>query len=206
MKVKVCGITNPRNLLQLSMLKVDMIGYNFYPESKRYVGENMLLSLIALPTSIKKVGVFVNASIEFIKEQQETYKLDYLQLHGDESQEMMTAIREIALVIKVFRITPDFDFENTKAYSSADLFLFDTYTKDFGGSGQRFDWEKLDDYEGDTPFLLAGGIGPDDVSAILKINHPDLYGVDINSGFESAPGIKEAKKINTFIKELKSNR
>lgn len=205
MKVKVCGITNPRNLLQLSMLRLDMIGYNFYPDSKRFVGEDMLLSLVAIPTSIKKVGVFVNASLEYIKEQQETYKLDYVQLHGDENLDMIKAATKLAPVIKVFRITNDFDFTSTSAFSSADLFLFDTYTKSYGGSGERFDWRKLKDYKGEKPFILAGGIGPEDVTAILKINHPQFYGVDINSGFETAPGIKDTKKVKTFAKELKSS-
>lgn len=208
MKIKVCGIKDPNNLVSLSHLAIDMIGFNFYAKSKRFVAEDTFSkeTLANVSPSIKKVGVFVNASLKELKEKQAQYGLDYLQLHGDEDVVFLEAAQAIAPVIKVFRISEDFDFSSTTPFEQADLFLFDTYTKDYGGSGQRFDWKKLNAYKGSTPFLLAGGIQESDSSRLINLEHPQLIAVDINSGFEIAPGLKNIKLINTFTEQLKPSK
>jgi len=204
MKIKVCGIKDQDNLEQLCRLDIDLIGYNFYPSSKRYVTESSSLRNMDTPSDIKKVGVFVNASIGEIETAKKRYGLDYLQLHGDEDSTFVSAIRSIAPVIKVFRVTKDFDFGVTDEFGSADYFLFDTYTKDYGGSGHRFDWDILESYSGSTSFFLAGGLGPEDVRAIKSINHPQLYALDINSRFEIKPGLKDIAMVSNFVDKLKS--
>jgi len=205
MKVKVCGIKYPDNLARLSSLDISMIGFNFYPPSKRFVTENSFThtDLALLPKSISRVGVFVNAELEFVKQQHAHFGLDYLQLHGDEDVTFMQKAQEIVPVIKVFRITEDFDFRSTVEFEKAGLFLFDTFTKAYGGSGERFDWNKLDEYEGETPFLLAGGIQVADSSDLSKITHPKFIGIDINSGFELEPGLKDPDMITEFLENLK---
>ncbi len=205
MKVKVCGMVDPDNLNLASSLDIDFVGYNFYPASKRYVDTTSKISQVLLEERIKKVGVFVNASSATIEATQVKFDLDYIQLHGDESVAFTESVAKNTAVIKVFRISENFDFQVTTGYQSAQYFLFDTYTKDYGGSGKRFDWRLLDEYTGDTPFFLAGGISPDDLPALRKISHPKFIGIDINSGFELSPGIKNIATINKFISELKSD-
>jgi len=205
MKVKVCGIKYSNNLSRLAQLDLAMIGFNFHPQSKRYVHTIGDLDLAKIPASVKRIGVFVKASRTILKQRTEEFGLDYLQLHGDETVSEAEEAQALCAIIKVFRIDAAFDFSLTKNYDFADLFLFDTYTKDYGGSGKRFDWQQLNNYKGETPFLLAGGIGPSDVAKIKMIKHPQFYGVDINSGFELEPGLKDEDSVSTFIQQLKSN-
>jgi len=116
------------------------------------------------------------------------------------------AVSEFAHVIKVFRVGEDFDFEQTEAFEECSLlFLFDTYTEDFGGSGRKFNWKLLDAYTGDTPFLLSGGIGPKDAKRLLKIEHEQFVGIDINSGFEMSPGVKDLELIEGFLEKIRVN-
>ena len=179
----------------------DMIGLNFYKKSKRYIdGSDRFMQTKKGP---QRVGVFVQEDIEIVLKKAKAYNLDYIQCHGHESKEYCRQIQSHIKVIKVFSISKKEDFSQTEAFSFCDLFLFDTYTKDFGGSGQRFDWSLLKDYQSKNQFLLAGGIGPEDVNAIKKINHPQFLGVDINSKFEIEPGLKNEKGVSTFIKALK---
>jgi len=206
MKVKVCGIKFQENLDELSVLPIDMIGLNFYEKSKRFITPDSKLSVKALPKSIAKVGVFVNALPDALASSADKYQLDYLQLHGDEDEDYILAAQKIAKVIKVFRVDRFFDFEKTESYSMVDLFLFDTYTVSFGGSGHKFDWDMLDNYKGSTPFLLAGGIRPSNIDLLSKLSHPALHGVDINSGFEMAAGLKNVDTISQFLTELKTNK
>lgn len=204
MKVKVCGIKYLDNLVALAGLNVDMVGFNFYPPSSRYVDLHHSIGEHAIPHSIKKVGVFVNASLKVMQDAKNTYGLDYLQLHGGESPKMAEAAQLICPIIKVFRVTKDFDFKVTTPFEFADLFLFDTHTESYGGSGEKFEWDLISKYSGETAFLLAGGIGPKDSQAINQFRHPQFLGVDINSGFEIEAGRKDASKIRTFLKEIKN--
>ncbi len=200
MIVKVCGMREPANLIELGMLEVDMIGFNFYPESKRYISESLDVSAVGQ----HRVGVFVNETLEKLAEIVEAYDLSFVQLHGDEDLAYCKAANELVHVIKVFRVSEDFDFSVTKAFEEyAVMFLFDTYTEDFGGSGRKFNWKKLDEYTGDTAFLLSGGIGPKDAKRLWKIEHKEFLGIDINSAFEISPGVKDIELIAPFLDKIR---
>jgi phosphoribosylanthranilate isomerase len=202
MKVKVCGINDSRQLKALSTSDVDMIGLNFYNKSQRYVIADDLASVHVAEKEI--VGVFVNESTETISNLNDIYNFSYIQCHGHESIEICKEIQNIQKIIKVFSIAKKQDIEATQEFGFADLFLFDTQTKEYGGSGKKFDWNLLDAYRGNVPFLLAGGISPEDTGAVKSITHPQFYGLDINSKFENRPGYKDLIKVDTFIKEIKS--
>ena len=193
-----------QNIQAVASLKPDFMGFIFYPKSPRYTEPLDNAALNALPESIKKIGVFVNENIENILTTVYKYKLDGVQLHGTELVGMCKELREAGLiVIKAFPIAEAYNFRVTKPYEGVcDYFLFDTKTDAYGGSGVKFNWKMLDEYQGETPFLLSGGIAPDDAEAILKIKYPKFAGIDLNSKFEVKPGLKDAEILKGFIKEL----
>jgi len=198
--VKVCGINRENNLKRVSNLDVDMIGLNFYLGSKRFLNNIS----ITIKDKVKRVGVFVNPSMTELLQYSAEAHLDYLQLHGSESPSFCREAKEICPVIKAFGVDEHFDFQLLNDYDMVEYFLFDTKVPDHGGSGIKFNWGKLNEYHGDTPFLLAGGIGPDDASEIKKIKHPMFMGVDINSKFEIEPGLKHVPRVEKFVNELKN--
>lgn len=195
MIIKVCGLKDKENILAISNLNIDMVGYNFYPQSPRFVEQD----LPSLPNHIKKAGVFVNADIETIAEKVKRYKLDFVQLHGNETLEFTKMVHTITPVIKVFGIGDSFDFKLIDEYQFCEYLLFDTASKNYGGSGKKFNWEIIDKLNIKTPFLLSGGIGPDDIAIIKNVSHPYFVGIDINSKFELMPGIKSFDLLKTFI-------
>lgn len=188
--------TNVREVEQLGM---DWMGFIFYPESPRYVGE----TLSYIPEGVKRVGVFVNEDTDRLFALAEKNRLDILQLHGDESPECCQILREKGfLVIKAFGITPEkpFPSELTEQYEDCcDYFLFDTRTDLYGGSGKKFGWGILSDYRGETSFLLSGGISPKDIESVRMFSHPKCIGIDLNSGFEISPAVKDVQLLQTFI-------
>lgn len=203
MKIKVCGINYKNQLRQLLLSKIDMIGLNFYSKSKRYVIDD---SLADIDTSgLEIVGVFVDESVDKIKRIHDSYQFSYIQCHGHESVDKCKKIQDIQKIIKVFSISDEKDLAETQRFEFADYFLFDTKTKDYGGSGQKFDWNILHNYNGDVPFLIAGGIGPVDIDSIKQISHPQFAGVDINSKFEIRAGFKDLSLVERFTKKLKNN-
>lgn len=202
--IKVCGLTRLTDLPLLEAMGVDFAGMIFYPHSPRYMDNQQQASLAqAYAGHIRKVGVFVNASLQEIEQAVKAYRLQGIQLHGEESPEFCYMLREKGLeIIKAIPVSAA-GFPDIRAYETAcDYFLFDTASPHKGGTGKRFDWLKLDAYQGNTPFFLSGGIGPTHVSEILSLRHPQLYGVDINSRFETAPGIKNLTQIKQFICQL----
>lgn len=197
MKLKVCGITLQAQLNQLIELNVDMVGLNFYPKSPRYLDHE----LTSDQKAIIRVGVFVNEDFENINQITRAHKLDMLQLHGEESVEFCREASEFKPVIKAFGLHNDFDFKGLSEYEPyIEYFLFDTRTAGYGGSGKKFNWSLLSKYQGQKPFFLSGGIALTDIEEIKKLNHSKLVGVDVNSGFEVGPGIKNIDQI----KELKN--
>src|SRR5882757_1634481 len=159
MKVKVCGLRDPENIKAIAALEPDYMGFIFYGSSPRYVHELQVDALESIPHAINKTAVFVNESAETINKLIDKYNFDFIQLHGDESHEFCNSFRDKAIVIKAFGVKKDTDFEQLKAYKKkVDLFLFDTKTESYGGSGQAFDWDILDKYELEIPFFLSGGI------------------------------------------------
>ncbi len=195
MVIKVCGITSQENLLEVSELEFNMIGLNFYPHSKRYLEKYIYLE----SENFKRVGVFVNENLDSIIKTKGLHNLDFIQLHGDEDLPFCEQASKIAPIIKVFRIDKYFDFEICNEFDSCSkYFLFDTFTSNYGGSGEKFDWTILSAYTLSTPFILSGGISLEDVEDIKTISHPQFAGVDLNSKFEISPGIKDYQKLKQF--------
>lgn len=208
MKIKVCGMKNPENIQALAQLPIDYMGLIFYPKSPRYI-ENLQSSLLdILPNIINRVGVFVNEEIESLLEQVDKYKLSAIQLHGSESLEYCSKVKSNypdLIIIKAFNVSEPSDFIKTDQYASVcNYFLFDTKTQQHGGSGLKFNWTILNEYKGNTPFFLSGGISLEDVDTINKISHPQLYALDLNSKFELEPGLKNITLLEQFIKQLKN--
>jgi phosphoribosylanthranilate isomerase len=197
MKLKICGMKYASNIPEVALLKPDFMGFIFYPASARFVGTDFDPQLLKdLPAAIKKTGVFVNAALADILVLIKTYALDCVQLHGKELPDQCKALRMHASVIKAFGIHSGFDFKRTEAYEDCcDYLLFDTYSKSHGGSGKSFDPALLANYQGKCPFFLSGGIGLEEISNLSQIKHPLLAGVDVNSRFETAPGLKDVSAL-----------
>ena len=198
------------NIREVEALGIDLMGFIFWPKSSRYVNERPAY----LPTQCKRVGVFVNEDAETIKKIAEDYALDYIQLHGSESPEQISHLSPLTShlsIIKAFNIATTEDLEATKPYEGiVDYFLFDTKGKSVGGNGEKFDWSVLSDYVGETPFLLSGGIGPDDTervkffltSHLSPLTSKKCIGIDLNSRFETAPAIKDVAVLSRFLSQL----
>jgi len=204
MQFKVCGITNIEAANAIANAGANYIGFIFYPSSKRYALTSLSLNDIAAfkPANAKKVGVFVNETTEKVLDIATKVGLDMIQLHGDEDASYCATIQAAFPVIKVFRVSknvPDFAlFENVAAY-----YLFDTDSSLYGGTGQHFNWEIIKKTSFNKPFFLSGGIGINDVQGIQVLKAAtagkDLVAVDLNSKFETSPGIKNIELIKTFI-------
>ena len=191
---------------EVATLRPDFMGFIFWEPSSRYfVGE-----MPPLPSSIKKVGVFVDAPLEEVLEKTEQYQLNAVQLHGKESADYCAALRQSnSDIIKVFSIKDDFDFDVLKDYEAVcDYFLFDTKGKLPGGNGYTFDWSVLEKYPSDKPYFLSGGIGLDSKEKLIAfLNSPaskNCFAIDVNSKFETAPGLKNMKDLKIFIESLEA--
>ncbi len=206
LKLKVCGMRLAANIAAVAELQPDYLGFIFYEKSPRLISDVSAELIKYIPAEIKTVGVFVNEDIEKVKEKVSTLKLKAVQLHGSESPEYCAGVKSdfpAIEVIKAFGIDEDFDFSVLEAYlNTADYFLFDTKTKAHGGSGKTFNWSVLGRYTYNKPYFLSGGIDLEHTSAIKNINDERLYALDINSRFETEPGLKDAAKIKEFIKEM----
>lgn len=210
MKIKVCGMKNPNNIEELSSLSINYMGFIFYPKSPRYIAGLKPEILNILSDSTKRVGVFVNEKVASLFKTIEKYGLDAVQLHGNETpqycEDLIETFPEIT-IIKALSISDIKDIEKTNEYEElCDYFLFDTKTSQYGGSGQKFNWEILNSYKGNKPFFLSGGISMEDIEEIKNIQHPNLYGLDLNSKFESEPGLKDLYLVKRFIKKIKNTQ
>ncbi|NDK54361.1 phosphoribosylanthranilate isomerase [Pontibacter fetidus] len=205
MKVKVCGMRDPENLKQIAALQPDYLGFIFYKGSKRYCQETITPEQLAeLPTTIKKVGVFVDETTETIVEIARNYKLDVIQLHGHESPRQCQEIKDAGFeVIKVFSVDDRFVFENTLLYErSCDYFLFDTKGEAHGGNGIPFDWELMRNYLSPKPYFLSGGLNLENIKHLDKVR-PKPFAIDVNSGFEIEPGLKDVGKVKLLMEKLR---
>lgn len=206
------------NIRDISALGVDMIGLIFYPPSPRYVqqfssGAGIIPDYAPdMGKTPLRVGVFVDDMPQNIVTRVYNYKLDYIQLHGNEPRETLENLRatidpDIKPKIKIIKAISVSSAEDIKKYKeyvgAADLFLFDTKCKTVGGSGEQFDWQVLQAYDGDVPFLLSGGIGPDDAERIKNFHHPKCLGIDLNSKFEIEPALKDVEKLKQFLVKVK---
>ena len=210
MNIKVCGITQLKQLQQLDGMDIDFAGLIFYKGSSRYMGDNIQgEQLKSADFDIKKVGVFVDAKYDEVMQTIDDYELDAVQLHGNETPELCSRLSENTEVIKAFRIAGNelmVDKMVNQYDEVCDYYLFDKggQKETLGGTGQQFDWEVLRNSRIEKPFFLSGGIGPDDISRLKYFAHPDLFAIDVNSKFEISPGLKDMGKVLGFIKQMKS--
>ncbi|MEN6569645.1 MAG: phosphoribosylanthranilate isomerase [Rikenellaceae bacterium] len=201
MIVKVCGMRDAENIREVEALGVDWMGFVFHRTSPRFVSELPDY----LPQRAKRIGVFVNETEERIMETVELFRLDMVQLHGQETPDFCNRIRSKGLkVIKAINVQNGFPSEEVFSYEGAcDYFLFDTKTSLPGGSGMKFDWSALSAYRGTTPFLLSGGISPDDADRVEVFVHGHCIGIDLNSHFETSPAYKDIRLLQSFIDKIK---
>jgi phosphoribosylanthranilate isomerase len=216
MIIKVCGMRDADNIRAVKESGVDWMGFIFWPDSPRYVQQISsragiipdYSSLTDLDTLPKRVGVFVDDMPQNIVTRVVNYQLDIVQLHGNESPVMIDNLRRTLdpdirpgiEIMKALSISSAEDLQRYHDYvGHVDYFLFDTKTPLVGGSGKQFDWSVLDGYDGDVPFLLSGGIGPDDVERVKSLSHPKLLGIDLNSRFETAPAMKDVELLRQFV-------
>lgn len=211
MQIKICGLTDMVNIEEIATLCPDYMGFVFYNQSPRYAGETLNeIQLQNLDTRVKKVGVFVDVMPRDVAEISRQYFLNAVQLHGDEA---VSSVKEMArllggiMIIKAFRIDSSFDFSTITPYEEwCSLFIFDTAGPGFGGTGEAFDWELLKGYRGSVPFLLAGGIGIENLDSALDFvnSHPAGKGVDLSSAIEVKPGLKSVSRTRTAIQKVKN--
>ena len=231
--IKVCGMRDADNISEVSQLDIDLMGFIFWNGSKRCVkmipsragiipdySEERLRSArqgksftAVQPEGIRRVGVFVDEMPQTIVTAIYNYHLQYVQLHGQESPVMIDNLKRTLIpdivpdikVIKAISVAGKDDVARYKDYEGlVDLFLFDTRCPTVGGSGHHFDWDVLSAYDGHTPFLLSGGIGPDDAERVRQFDHPMLAGIDLNSRFETEPGRKDVERLRTFISKVRA--
>lgn len=217
--VKVCGLRDSENIRQVAALGVDWIGMIFWEKSPRNVTmipshagiipDRASLSPLATNNSPLKVGVFVDEMAQNIITRVVNFQLDLIQLHGHETPTLIRNLRRTLAdirpvkVIKAISVSSRDDIAAYKDYADCvDYFLFDTKCQTVGGSGNQFDWSVLDAYDGEVPFLLSGGIGPDDAERVRNFQHPKCIGIDLNSKFETEPAMKDVAAIGKFLNEL----
>jgi phosphoribosylanthranilate isomerase len=200
--IKVCGITDFKQMQQLDALNVDYVGFIFDKSSPRFVGEKLSKDDIKnADFEFKKVGVFVNPEMIEVLDAIDEYGLDVVQLHGNESAEMCEDLSEEVEVIKAFSIssdTKDIDALVAPYDGVCDYYLFDTAGKNAGGNGEQFDWKILAKAKIEKPFFLSGGIGVEDIAKIKAFKHPDFFAVDVNSKLEKEPGVKDMGLVLQF--------
>jgi len=207
-KIKVCGMREEENISDLVSLQPDYIGFIFYASSKRYVGDLDLALIHKLTKNISTVAVFVNETIENVVRTVLQGNFNCVQLHGDESPEYCDELKEVLSqidIIKVFNIDESFEFSVIDAYKPfCNFFLFDTKTRDYGGSGKSFNWKLLEKYDNEIPYFLSGGIGLEEIEEILELksNGFNIHAIDINSKVEVLPGSKDIEEIRKVIKIL----
>ena len=210
MRIKVCGMRDPGNIVDLALLEPDYMGLIFYPKSKRFAENPDKGILKHLPDSVKITGVFVDEKIEVILQKVDEYGLNAVQLHGYESVIFCKQLRDLldvslnfkkVEIIKAFGIFPEFDFNQLKPFNNVvDYFLFDTKTSEHGGSGITFDWKILEQYKGQKPYFLSGGLSPENISEINNLGFKQLFGIDLNSKFELEPGLKDINRLQSAFK------
>ncbi len=205
LKLKVCGLRDSENIKDIIDVKPDYMGFIFYKPSPRYVGESFSIELMnTIPSTIEKVGIFVNDDIGNVIDIATKYRLDMVQLHGDEPPGYCKKLEGRGFrIIKAVRIFSKKDLKLVNKYKNyIDYALLDRGGVNFGGNGVKFDWEFLDFYESDIPFFLSGGIRLEDIPKIASIKHNNLHAIDVNSGFETAPGYKNVSKLSTLKNKM----
>lgn len=199
----------PDNIKEVVNLRPDFIGFIFYNKSKRYVGKDFSPNHTKLvPAEIKKVGVFVNEPVKNVFAQCKKHHLDLVQLHGGESVDYCYSLKKNGIkIMKVFSIDSLLPNEKMEEFQQvADIYLFDTKTENYGGSGKKFNWEMLKKLHPGKPIMISGGIGPDDAALIKSFEHPGFFGVDLNSKFEHRPAFKNSGLLKAFMNKIQSEK
>jgi phosphoribosylanthranilate isomerase len=194
------------NLAQLLELQPDYVGFIFYERSPRFVGEDFDPELVRqIPRPMKRVGVFVNASIDHVVRTVKKYNLDFAQLHGEELPDFCRNLKLKGVnVIKAFRLDETFSFSQLNNYKPhCDFFLFDTKGPSYGGNGTVFDWRLLKRYDNEKPFFLSGGISLENVDQLDELRSLKIHAIDVNSKFETAPGLKNLADLRTLVQHLR---
>ena len=206
MKVKVCGMRTWENIQMVAITSPDFMGFIHYADSPRDVSKlKMKFVIQSLPEHIEPVAVFVDADVDFVRSKVEENGYTHVQLHGSESPEYCRNIMSDVKIIKAFNITKDFDFAVLEEYEQVcDYYLFDTAGREPGGTGKKFNWDVLQDYVGEKPFFLSGGIGEADVAKIKSLVMPALFAIDVNSKFEIEPAVKDSGMLGLFINEIRN--
>lgn len=209
MYIKVCGMRDAQNIRDVEALGVDILGFIFWPGSKRYVSARPDY----LPVKAQRAGVFVNASPDEVVQKVKEYGLHYVQLHGDEDLSYVTNLQKLLTVsvdnmpriVRAIQVASRSKVLKAMMWDGfVDGILFEAPTTGYGGSGISFDWSLLSSYRGNTPFFITGGIGPQSLEALLEFEHPQWIGVDLNSRFESSPAFKDIALLRPFVEALKN--
>lgn len=203
MLVKVCGLNNRNNILDISKMNIDLMGFIFYNNSPRYFNNALNFDEVRqIPKTIKKVGVFVNASINNLLNTIAHYDLDFVQLHGNENPEYCKELMQYVKVIKTISVNDKNSILEINNYTNVcTYFLFDTASPSYGGTGHPFNWQLLEETTIDIPFFISGGVSIENITEIKNLNFKNFAGVDVNSKFEINPGLKDLNKIQQLIKE-----
>lgn len=204
LKIKICGMKDARNIQDIANLMPDYMGFIFYPRSPRCCDGLDPEIVKILPEGIVTVAVTVDETEEEILSHVAKYGFKAIQLHGSESPELCRRLKDKGLIVlKAISINGSESLDKISSYEGCvDMFVFDTASRAKGGSGRKFDWELLKSAPVHTPFLLSGGIGPDDLEAVESISLPYLEGIDLNSRFETCPGVKDVSLLSGFISGL----
>ncbi len=202
--LKICGMRDPANIMDVASLNPQYMGFIFYDKSPRFVGNEFSLPL-ALSPSIKKVGVFVNESTAVITKKANG-GFDFVQLHGNETPDQCAILRDSGLkVIKVFSVDDGFNFHDVSPYKKyVEFFLFDTKGKLYGGNAKAFDWALLKKYDQEVPFFLSGGLTPENIAELGGVTNMNLHALDLNSGVEASPGLKSISRVSAALSAIRS--
>jgi phosphoribosylanthranilate isomerase len=210
MRIKVCGMTLPEQVTALDEMGVDLAGFIFYPKSPRYIGHKISAEKMKqIKGRIAKVGVFVNMPYDDLMKTVEDYRLDMVQLHGDESPHFCEKVANYVTIVKAFRLSDNdpIDWIVRPFHEGSDMYMFDTLGAGYGGTGKKFDWNLLKAATIDKLFFLSGGIEPGDEEKLKEfIKEPvakKLFAIDINSKFEISAGIKDMVKVKKFVEGMR---
>ena len=202
MKIKICGMSDAKNIAEIASLSPDFMGFIFYPESIRFIKDEKSIDIMKNHPKVKKVGVFVNSSIDYIQQKIKRHNFSYIQLHGGESVDFCSNLKKNSSckIIKSFGIDENFDFSIANAYQSiVDYIMFDTKSSRYGGSGISFNWQLLKNYQAKLPIFLSGGLSVENINKVKKLPFIKIFALDFNSKLEKEKAIKDLDLVKQIL-------